>query len=253
MISVWELTNTTARLALPPGLLILLGLVGLAVMRASPRIGRGLTFFSLIAILLLSLPIVSSSLLRLLEPPYVDPATDKRGGAIVVLGAGSYSGAPEYGHDTVGRVSLERLHYAAYLQRRVRKPVLVSGGNPLRGEWSEAAQMQSALKDFGVAATWVEEGSNNTLENARMSFRLLHAAGIKTVYVVTHAWHMPRARFAFERAGFTVIPAPTGYTTRVRVTLLDFVPGGKALFDSGIFFHEVAGLVWYRLKSAVAH
>ena len=96
--------------------------------------------------------------------------------------------------------------------------------------------MQAALREFGVSATWVEEGSNNTLENARLTSAMLERAGIKTIYLVTHAWHMPRARMAFERAGFNVIPAPTAYRTHVRVTPLDFVPNARALEDSAIFF-----------------
>ena len=49
-------------------------------------------------------------------------------------------------------------------------------------------------REFQVPVTWVEETSRNTLENARGSFQVLGAAGIRRVYLVTHAWHMPRAR-----------------------------------------------------------
>lgn len=252
MISTWELTNATARLVLPPGVLILLGLIGLCLIRASPRLGRALALFALIALYVLATPIASRTLVRAIEVPYADPTLDRRGGAIVVLGGGSYVRAPEYHHDTVGRASLERVRYGAYLHRALRRPLLVTSGNPMGADTTEGAQMQAALREFGVSAMWIEEGSNNTLENARLTRRLLNASGIRTIYLVTHAWHMQRARMAFEGVGFTVIPAPLGYKTTLRLMLLDFIPTAEALSDSGIFFHETAGLAWYRLKFALA-
>ena len=250
-MSAWELTNVTARLVLPPGLLILLGLIGLALIRSWPRMGRGLAAFALISLYALSTPIVARNLVRTLEAPYSDPAADRRAGAIVVISGGSYLRAPEYGSDTVNRQSLERIRYAAQLHRRTRKPLLVSGGNSIGADSSEAAQMQAALRELGVSATWIEDSSRNTFENARLTRRLLERSGIKTIYLVTHAWHMPRARMAFERAGFNVIPAPTGYTTNLRIMVLDFVPATEALADSGNFFHEIAGFAWYRLQFAL--
>jgi len=248
MISTWELTNVAKAVILPPGILILLALIGVGLVKASPRFGKWLAGMAMLALLALSLPIVAGSLIRTLEPRYKDPALDGRGGAIVVLGGGTNARAPEYGRDTVGAESLRRLRYAAHLHKRTKKPILVTSGNPAGLDSTEAAQMQAVLREFGVPVVWVEDQSNNTLENARFSQRILSKAGIKTVYVVTNAWHMPRAVFAFEQSGFTVIPAPTAYKTHVRMTALDFVPSAYALADSSQYFHEVAGLAWYRLK-----
>ncbi|HEU0289570.1 MAG TPA: YdcF family protein, partial [Burkholderiales bacterium] len=102
--------------------------------------------------------------------------------------------------------------------------------------------------DFHVPVQWMEQGSNNTLENARLSYSILAAAGVRRIYLVTHAWHMPRAKLAFERAGFAVIPAPTGYTTRYELTALDFLPGADALYRSNRFFRESIGIGWYHLR-----
>ena len=248
MISLWELTNFTAALVLPPGLLIVIALVAVGMLGVAPRFGRWTATVALVLLYALSLPIVGRTLLKSIEAPYVDPANDKRGGAIVVLGGGSYFRAPEYGHDTVSGPALERLRYAAHLQRRIKKPILVSAGNPVRADSTEGSQMQATLKEFGTMATWVEEGSKNTFENAKLSYRILDRSGIRTIYLVTHAWHMPRARLAFEHAGFTVIPAGTGFKTTVRLMLLDFVPNASALQQSWLYFHEIAGLAWYRLK-----
>ena len=52
-------------------------------------------------------------------------------------------------------------------------------------------------------------------------------------------------------AGFSVIAAPTGYTTRRPISLFDFMPSAQALRNSSWFFHEVLGLGWYHLKIAL--
>jgi len=247
-VSTWELTNIAARLVLPPGGLILLALLGLAVARTRARLGTGLALASLVALYALSIPVVSTNLLRSLETPYSDPATHSAPGAIVVLGGGLEASAPEYGGDSVSSGTLVRLRYAARLQRRTGKPILVTGGNPASVSITEGEQMKNALREFGASAKWMESASNNTFENAKFSRQMLKKAGVQSVYLVTHAWHMPRAQMAFERAGLHVVPAPTGYHTVSPMMLLDFVPNAHSLGDSYLFFHEVLGAVWYRLK-----
>ena len=165
-----------------------------------------------------------------------------------MLGGGIYFFAPEYSSDTVSEPSLVRLRYAAKLQRETGKPILVTSGAPQGSDLPEAQQMKSVLEqEFKVPVRWTEDDSNNTLENARYSYRLLRQAGIKRIYLVTHAWHMPRSVEAFESAGFEVIPAPTAFTTRYKTSLLDFLPGANALLGSSIFMHELIGMLWYRI------
>ena len=250
-MSAWELTNVTAQLLLPPGGLVLLGLIGLALVRSHARAGVGVASFALLSLLALSTPFVSRHLLQTLEDPYIDPVRERGAEAIVVLGGGVYPFAPEYATAAVGPATLERLRYAAHLHRRTGKPVLVTGGNPANYQTTEAHQMKIALKDFGVTPRWVETESPNTAENARLSQRILKHAGIDSVFLVTHAWHMPRAKMAFQNAGLRVIPAPLGFRPPPpRMSALDFVPSAYALADSWHFFHEIAGIAWYRLKFA---
>jgi uncharacterized SAM-binding protein YcdF (DUF218 family) len=251
----WMISNTLAAMLLPPGSLLLLALCGFAVAHRRPILARSLVVFALAALYLLSTQYVADSLLQALEGSPQDPPTNHTGAgqAIVVLGAGTYFSAPEYGSPTVNAVGLVRLRYAAHLHRVTRKPILVSGGSPEGAPTGEAAHMQAVLRrDFQVPVKWIEDQSRTTLENAHLSHRILSAAGVRTVYLVTHASHMPRARLAFENEGFVVIPAATGYATRFRRTLLDFLPDARALRDSSAFFHEVIGIGWYRLQFAIA-
>jgi uncharacterized SAM-binding protein YcdF (DUF218 family) len=247
-MSVWELTNLSARLLLPPGGLVLLALLGLVLIRAAPRAGQLLAVAALAALYAISTPLVGGALLRSIESPYRDPASDPSGEAIIVLGGGSYVGALEYGRDTVGWITLERLRYAAYLHHKLGKPILIAGGRPRGTGSSEAEQMRHALRELGASARWMEDRSTNTLENARYGTRILRAAGIQRAYLVTHSWHLPRAALVFEHEGLEVIPAGTRYKLRGVSGPVDFVPSANALLDSWHYFHEVAGVAWYRLR-----
>jgi uncharacterized SAM-binding protein YcdF (DUF218 family) len=244
----WQLTNALVALLLPPGILILLMAGGLALRRSRPRPGTILIIGGLATLYVLSMPLTAHFLLSHLEQP-PPAATTGSAAAIIVLGGGKSHDAPEYGGDTVRGATLLRLRYAAHLQRQTALPVLVSGGSPEGSAQSEAELMQRTLQnEFSVPVRWAENRSANTLENARLSYRMLAAENIRTIHLVTHAWHMPRAQLVFEAAGFKVIPAATGYTTRYRLTILDFLPSALALRDSSLFFHEIIGIVWYRLR-----
>lgn len=248
----WFLTNLISAFLLPPLNLLLLAVTGLLLWHKRPRIARALMSASIALLWLLSTPFVADTLLQSLEgsPPSSLADAKPKLGAIVVLGGGTYFNAPEFGGDTVSNTSLQRLRYAAKLYRETALPILVSGGKPLGNTLSEAEQMRRVLEDeFQVPVQWVESESNNTAENALYSFKQLQLAGITRIYLVTHAWHMPRAARAFKAAGFTVIPAPTAYITRYRTNLLAFLPRATALRDSAIFMHEAIGLLWYRIKS----
>ncbi len=249
----WEIRNALGLALMPPGCLLLVTLVGLVLLKRRRRWGKSLIAAAWLALYALSTPYIATTLLQSLQAPYTDPAANRRGQAIVVLGGGKYYEAPEYdAADTVNAQALGRLRYGARLYRELGKPVLVTGGAPRGEARSEAETMRQVLEDeFNVPVRWVEKTSTTTEENAALSYRLLHEVGVDTVYLVTHAWHMKRAQASFERAGFTVIPAPTLYKTHGPRKIVDFMPDAHALEDSSSYVHEALGLAWYRLKSFV--
>ncbi len=234
---------------LPPLDLILLGMTGLLLIGIRPKLGRDLALLSLLLLYLISTPVFSDWAMKKFEGPYVAPSG--HADAIVVLGGGSYFDAPEYGgENTVNRATLERLRYAARLYRMTEKPILVAGGAPLGNEDSEASQMKEALvNDFHVPVKWTESSSKNTMENVSKSAIILEKNNIQAIYLVSQAWHMPRAELMFRHAGFTVIPAPTGFPTSYRTDLLSFLPSAEALLKSKILMHEIIGIAQFELKS----
>ena len=247
----WFVTNFISTLLLPPLILLLPGIAGCILWRRRLQLARMLIAVSLLLLWLSATPYFAESALQQLEqtPPF-SGHVDNTVGAIVILGAGSYFSAPEYqGSDTVSAAALMRLRYGAKLQRDTRLPILVSGGKPLGNTLSEGEQMRAVLQnEFQVPVRWVENQSNNTWQNAQYSQRVLTQNGVKRIYLVTHAWHMPRAILAFRAAGLDVVPAPTAFTTHYQLDLLSFLPSAEGMRHSRIFMHEMMGMIWYRLQ-----
>lgn len=257
-----DLINAIPRsLILPPANLFLLILIGLALWRRWPRIGRSLAGTGLALLALLSMPKVAELFVRPLERMTAPLHAPERAGAqaIVVLGAGRLRNAPEYGSRDIPDVTaLARLRYAAHLQRRTKLPVLVSGGTvgkPPAGEpaYSLADAMATALReDFGVPVQWVEARSRDTAENAAYSAALLRADEVRRVLLVTDAMHMARARAAFERAGLEVVDAPTMFFTGQARSIHAWVPSAEGLRRSWYAMYELIGMGWYRLRAGGA-
>lgn len=243
----WLVTNLAAAFLLPPFNLLLFGAIGYGLLRRRPKAGRAMLGAALLGLWLLCTPFVAQRLLATLEVPRA-PVSGDEAEAIVILGGGLYPVAAEYGGGaTLNSRTLERVRYGAWLRRKIGKPILVTGGAP-EGDEPEGRLMRAVLEDeFNAPVAWMEDRSGNTRENARFSAELLKAAGVRRIYLVSHAWHLPRAMREFERTGLVVVPAGTGYQPRNEKRLFDFIPSASALVSSYYAFHEWVGLLWYRL------
>jgi uncharacterized SAM-binding protein YcdF (DUF218 family) len=254
------ITNSLQSLIFPPGILLLLLLLGVALLRFRPLLARLLLWSSLVLGYLLSTYSVAGFMLQQLQHyPALKPeqiraqVKQSQIQAIVVLSADRYRGAPEYGHDTVGSATLERTRYGAYLQRQTGLPLLVSGGHVLdsKGASLAAVMAESLQHDFGVKEVWLEERSRTTAENAIYSQQLLQQEGIDTVLLVTHAYHMPRAVAIFEKSGLKVIAAPTLLVVESESdapAFMSWLPSAGALQLSAMALHEWLGRLWYWIR-----
>jgi len=239
----------------PPGLSIWLMLAGVWLLYRGrrSRLGLGLAGSGLALLYLFSTPLVAQLLLSGLQTSPVIPPTelDEQGAqAIIVLGAGRREDAGEYGIDTLNSLALERLRYAAFIARRTDLPVLVSGGLAKDGHPPEAMLLMETIEaEFGVPIRWVESDSRTTFENARYSSQILQASGIQRAFLVSHAWHMPRALWSFEKFGLDIVPAPTVFEQWGDGGLIvqDFLPNARALQKTAYAFHEYMGNLWYRV------
>ncbi len=251
-----DLIWTLKAFILPPGLLILTGLLGLLMGRR--LLGKLLTLLTLLSLYVLSTPFFSAQLLNGLEQrfPTLSPTKPDTGSAeaIVVLGADIYPDAPEYGGDTANAPMLERVRYAAWLHFRTGLPIITSGGAMKPGNTPAAQAAAKVLeKEYAAKVLTTTERSLTTWEESNAIKQLTTQLGIQKIVLVTHAWHMPRAAYAFKRAGIDFIPAPTVFQTRPRP-----VDKPSSWFpDAGIFFrsvtalHEYVGIAWYKARAFI--
>lgn len=240
-------------LLLPPAGPLLIGLIGLLLWGSA--FGRRLVVLALLLLTLLSLPITAELLFSSLQkhPPLnLQTVQNNQAEAIVVLGAGRYLEAPEYGADTASLRLLSRLRYAATIARATGLPIIPSGGKPDgKGETEAEIGKKILLQDYAIAVQSMDNRSNNTWENARYIAKLIHRLEISKIILVTDAAHMPRALYAFQRHGVDPIPAPINFEYQLaqqRPLYEKFIPSTTAAMNVSLGLHELLGLFWYSLK-----
>ena len=195
---------------------------------------RGLRLLGLVGLLTFAIaaftPLANRLNIWMAGVPMLEPAD-----AIVVLGRG--------GADTDGVLtsqSLRRTLYGVDLYGDGLAPVLV-----LSGSADETAARVLLAQGLGVPSGAILRTSSakTTRGEAEEIRRLLIPLGRRRILLVADPIDMPRARAVMERAGFTVLPAPTAATgpsdPESRLGLLRDI------------LSELAGWTYYRLTGAL--
>lgn len=236
-VFIWKIV--LKNLVLPPTGPLLLALAGLGLTARSRlrRLGLSLCATGVLLLWLLATPLMADTLVRWAEKyPALDLSKSVDAQAIVILAGGVRVDAPEYGSSAPGATTLERLVYGARVARATGLPILVSGSR------YEAAAMEDFLRrDLALRASWVENRSRDTHENARKSALILVQAGVHRVVLVTSAAHMARSVMEFEQAGIAVIPAPAAMWTLRDRGITGWIPNVDALTRSQRALYEALG------------
>jgi uncharacterized SAM-binding protein YcdF (DUF218 family) len=235
-------------LVMPPVCFLYLTLSGHLVARRRRRIGSLLVWVGLAGLTVLSLPAVGTLMIAGLESDLpLTPPPDAMPGAIVILG-GDLARVSDPPFVRAGRLTLDRLRAGAAAHRRTGLPILVTGGIVQRDRPAVATIMADSLReDFQAPATWVEDVSADTWDNAALSAVILKQHGIRSVYVVTQGWHMRRAVLAFRRAGLIATAMPTSLDPPIDLIASDFIPQPSSWEWSYYALHEWIGYAWYAI------
>ncbi|WP_299941986.1 YdcF family protein [uncultured Microbulbifer sp.] len=245
-----------ANLLMPP-LAPLLGLLLAFLLHSLP-------FGPLLARLALPLAVISFAALWVSATPAFSAWLGKQLGtapemagispqAVVILGGGRYRD-PASGNERLSATSLERVLWAAQ-KAPDHLPLLVSGGRIYKNERLAESQMMEALLEGKLLrqVSWRDDCSRTTAENAVHSAAILRSAGVESIVLVTHWWHMPRAAEVFTRAGLQVQPLPVGSVAELlpqsQSGVLRWAPGAVAMLQAQIYWREVLAQVWYRWRS----
>ena len=231
-------------MALPPMCFLYFAIAGVVLWRR--RWGRALAAIGILGLTVFSLPIVGGALIRSLEQDLpLTPPPDAMPQAIVILG-GDIARTPDPPFALPGALTLDRLRAGAALKRRTGLPILVTGGIVQSDRPPIGQVMAASLRDdFQTPAEWVEDQSSDTWQNALFSLEILKRNGISSVYIVTNAWHMPRAVQAFRKAGLIVTAVPTSIDPPFDPIPQDFIPRVSTWSWSFFALHEWVGRAWY--------
>lgn len=239
---------------LPPGCVIAVLVLAILITRFKPMLGKWLVIISLLSLWLTSTPIIAQHLIDKLQYQYPPLAPEKlkadNNAAIVVLEAGINMDTPEYGKPIVSEGTLTRIRYAAFLYQKTKIPVLVSGNDPTNPSINQADYMAESLKEFfNVPTKWKDDKGYNTAQEGIISSEILKKDGIKKIYLVTKAMHMPRSVNAFKNKGLEIIPAPTSYISIESNlgSISGLLPSADAMFVSATALREYIGILWYKI------
>ena len=236
---------------LPPGIFItLLILSGIGFFYRKNRKAGGINCLIGCLMWALTTTPISNALLRGLESDF-DVPENPQGDVIILLGGGVADGAPDLtGIGAPSEQMIARIVTAVRLQKRLKIPIIISGGTVYKHIKLEAPVVKRFLVDLGVPSDMIimENKSRDTRENARFSGEICVRSGYIRPLLVTSAFHMKRAVKCFHKAGIAVSPAPAGFKSwpNRRYGWNDYLPG--RFTDISIVTREYLGLLFYALS-----
>ena len=211
---------------------------------------RGPALIGLIVLLVCSLPTTADRLWSALEAdyPYRSIESTEDADAVVVL-----SGMLEWLETEQGIVprwgeATDRLFAGVDLLNAGKAPLIIfTRGQypwtdlPPEGEVLAQRAISMGVQDTRILLTGI---AANTADEVKS---VMDLGGIKRIILVTSAFHMPRARMLFKRAGIESVPYPTDFRSAARQSnWLSLVPSADGLDSTSDAVREFIGRIYYR-------
>lgn len=171
------------------------------------------------------------------------------GATLVVLAGGIDDGTTDIADfNALQTQSIRRLLAALRLGSQTpQSTLLLSGGSgePL----TEAEVMREMAIQFGFPAKRIimDQLSQTTYQSAANLARFVPPNSATKVYLVTSAYHMPRAFLAFRASRPDICAWPVDFSRHDRPYLLRFLPSARAMERINRALHEYVGIVFYEL------
>lgn len=197
--------------------------------------------------------LVNEALLAWEKPPVPLSAVAPADAVVLLTGITSGRKSP---HDRVYlQQGADRLTSALWLYRagRARRIIITGGsGAVLRVANTESKDLATLLRLAAVPEKDIllEEYSRNTRENAKFTQELLAKhPDIKSLVLVTSAFHQRRALGCFAKVGLHPQPFPADFRATDRRWTPDYwlVPDIDALGRWSLLLHELAGYCIYKV------
>jgi vancomycin permeability regulator SanA len=150
----------------------------------------------------------------------------RRGDIAVVFGARVYA------NGTLSDAAIDRVLTACNLYRRGNVQTLLFSGGPGDGNIHETEAMKRVAMEHGVpdSAIILDRGGLNTRSTAQNTTKIFKTLGAHRVLAVSHFYHLPRVKLAYQQEGCDVFTVPA-HSDRVLLKLPVFMAReGVALF-----------------------
>ena len=196
---------------------------------------------------------LSSRLIGTLEKPYIGVNIDGNATADAVVVLGGYtSGGDEELTGIDASEAFDRILTGIELVRAGKADRLFVGGGLFKtddGKKSEFSVIEPWIKRWDLTDVPIGTlgDSGNTYGESQAVKKLMDKNGWSKIFLVTTAWHMPRARAVFESSGVRVIPVGCDFKS-VTQGALNIFPSSGRLDSLWFFLTEKVGWMYYRSK-----
>lgn len=219
------------------------------------KVKRNCLWSALILLLIITNPLIINTVLKAYEVPgYPTSSISKCYDICIVMG-----GSIRYNNGQTERLvfgnGVDRLMHSIDLYRKQKiKRILLSGGSGYITiqHVKEADLLKPVLINFGIpdSVIYIENQSRNTYENALQSKLVLKQhPQIKSVLVITSAYHVIRTKACFEKqqikADYFPVDALSGAITFTPDKLL--IPNEACINYWVVILHEWLGLISYKI------
>uniref|UniRef100_A0A832LX65 YdcF family protein n=1 Tax=Caldimicrobium thiodismutans TaxID=1653476 RepID=A0A832LX65_9BACT len=209
---------------------------------------RFLLFLAIFLYYLSTTPFFPYIMLKNLEKGFKIPLQEEleRVNTLVVL-TGRIYGDPRLGlEERFSRETLIRFLVALELKKKFpHKKLIVVGGS---FEGKGASYLKELASKWGVTVEALDVPLD-TSESARALKGVLKEG--EPFYLLTSAYHLPRALFLFKKEGLNPLPYPTNFNhplCKPSKTFLYFFPQDIYLSFSNLAFQEYLALTYYKIK-----
>ena len=211
------------------------------------------SLIGLLILIILSLPIVSGQLIKLLEQNYrpTTPNETARADTVIVLSGMVTLIEKNDGIHYEFSEAVDRIFAGINLLKigKAQKIILTRGKLPWSVGDPEGEFLAEFIQSQGINPNRIllSEIVQNTNDEAKAISRMLPKNS--EVILVTSAFHMPRAVKVFQNKNLKVIPYAVDFRSSVKeINIIDFLPQASAFKDSNFYFREIIGRTYYSIR-----
>jgi|GEM_PF-2237723 len=225
---------------------------GILICFKKKKIGTTVLVFALIFLYFFSSGFGQNFLAKPLENSItpVNPLDYPNVKTVFVMGNGTAFPSNRPANAKLTATAIMRLVEGVRIFNLVQADNIFFTGKNFEDTLSIAELMKQCAVNLGIdeAKIITIDNSRNTRDEARYCAEYMKG---DTMFLVSSAAHLKRAKINFEEAGVFVIPMPTDHQVNAinKKLIKYYLPNPYSLVNSDKSFHEYRGLLWEKVKT----